>query len=366
MVFRNILLVLGLVFALASCGFPAGAPIESQVLAEAEAENPSFVVVDVSGETLPKISKWPATGWRGQYRWLEQGGGGAGSIIRPGDVVDLVIWDNQDNSLLTAPNTKSTTMKGIMVSPAGSVFVPYVGEVVINGLSPDAARAEVQKEVERIAPSAQVQLTMMAGENNTVDLVRGVSRPGPIDLPSRNYTILSVIAQGGGIQNNLRNPIVRLIRAGKSYEIRAEDLMADPRRNIVMRGGDKVIVEEDQRYFVAAGATGDRIIYFDRERISAMEALSMAGGPSEARADIKGILILRDYPDSAVRADGIKGPEKPRVVFSVDLTSADSLFAAREFLVQPGDLVMVTESPMIGVNSIIGLVSQALLVRSRL
>lgn len=339
--------------------------MQSEILAAAGKEDPDFAVVEVSSENLDRVAAWPATGWRGNYRWLQAGGGGSSAAIRPGDIVDLVIWDNQDNSLLTAPNTKSTTMRGMTVSPSGAIFVPYVGDVVINGLSPDQARAEVQKEVERIAPSAQVQLAAVAGENNTADLVRGVSRPGPVQLSSRNVTILSLIANGGGIANNLRNPLVRLIRAGNTYEIRAEDLMSDPRRNIVIRGGDKVIIEEDGRYFVSAGATGDKIVYFDREHVTAMEALSMAGGLLENRADPKGILILRDYPRSAVRADGVKGPEMQRVVFTVDLTSADSLFAAREFEVNPGDLVMVTESQMVGVNSLLGLVSQALLARSR-
>lgn len=366
MVFRNILLALGVVSVLGSCGFPASAPVESDILAEAKAENPDFAVVEVNRANLPRIAAWPATGWDGHYTWLQAGGGGSANLIRPGDLIDLVIWDNQDNSLLTAPNSKSTTMRELPVSPSGAIFVPYVGDVVINGLAPDAAREEVQKEVERIAPAAQVQLSVVAGQNNTVDLVRGVARPGSVSLPSRNFTILSLIAQGGGIDSRLRNPLVRLIRGGKTYEIRAEDLLSDARRNIVMRGGDKVIVDEDSRYFVAAGATGNKIFYFEKEQITAMEALSIAGGLRESRADPKGILILRDYPARAVRADGVKGPTMERVVFTVDLTSADSLFAAREFLVQPGDLVMVTESPMVGVNAIIGLVSQGLLARSRL
>jgi polysaccharide export outer membrane protein len=54
------------------------------------------------------------------------------------------------------------------------------------------------------------------------------------------------------------------------------------------------------------------------------------------------------------------------VVFSVDLTSADGLFAARSFRIQPGDLVLVTESPMVGVSQALGLVSTALLARNRL
>lgn len=366
MILRRVLLVVSAVFSIASCGFPAGAPIQAEVLAQADAKNPDFAVVEVNRANLARISAWPATGWRGHYRWLPAGGGAASAVIRPGDRIDLVIWDNQENSLLTDPNTKSTQMKGIDVTPAGTIFVPYVGEVVVNGLSPDSARKQVQQEIERIAPSAQVQLTAAAGENNTVDLVRGVSRPGPVVLPSRNTTILSLISQGGGISSNLRNPLVRLIRAGQTYEIRAEDLLSDASRNIVMRGGDKIIVDEDERFFVAAGSTGDQLVYFNREHISAMEALSMAGGLREDRADPKGILILRSYPASAVRADGLKGPEMEEVVFSVDLTSADGLFAARSFRIQPGDLVLVTESPMVGVSQALGLVSTALLARNRL
>ena len=350
----------------AGCGFPAGAPFQAEVLAEAQSDQPTFDVVEVSRANLPRIESWPSTGWAGHYRWLTAGGGGPTNIIRAGDRIDLVIWDSQENSLLTTPNTKSTVMKGLAVSPNGTIFVPYVGEVVVNGLTPDAARQLVQDEIERIAPSAQVQLETVAGETNSVDLVRGVNRAGPVQLPSRNFTILSLIAQGGGIDPRLRNPLVRLLRNGKTYEIRADDLFADASRNIAMRGGDKVIVDEDARFFVAAGATGDQIIYFDRERITAMEALSMAGGLFENRADPKGILILRDYPASAVRADGGAGPKLAQVVFTVDLTSADGLFAAREFQVNPGDLVMVTESPMVGVSQAISLAGQALLIRARL
>lgn len=366
MVIRKILLLVGLLSGLSACGFPAGAPIQSQVLAQANAEDPHFEVVEVSRENIGRIAAWPPTGWGGRYRWLQAGGGANATVIRPGDRIDLVIWDNQENSLLTTANAKSTVMNGLEVSPAGTIFVPYVGDVVINGLSPDTARAEVQKEVARIAPSAQVQLSTKPGQNNTVDLVRGVARPGPVVLPSRNFTILSLISQGGGISSKLRDPLVRLIRAGKTYEIRADDLLADPRRNIVMRGGDKVVVDEDDRYFVASGATGDNIVYFGKEHLSAIEALSLSGGLLESRADPKGLLILRDYPKRAVRADGKRGPTMQQVVFTVDLTSADGLFAARRFEINPGDLLLATEAPMVGVGQSLSLIREVLAVRAGL
>ena len=355
-----------LVYGLAGCGFPAGAPIQAEILAEAEADDPTFEVVEVSRANLPRIASWPSTGWRGHYRWLTAGGGGPTNLIRAGDLVNLVIWDSQENSLLTSPAAKATEMEGMVVAPGGTIFVPYVGEVVINGLPPDAARQVVQREVERIAPSAQVQLNLVPGTTNSVHLVRGVTRPGPVALPSRNYTILNAISEGGGISTTLRNPLVRLIRGGKTYEIRADTLLSDASRNIAMRGGDKIIVDEDKRYFVVAGATGDRIVDFEREHITAMEALSMAGGLSETRANPGGILILRDYPAAAVRSDGVGGPKMPQVVFTVDLTSADGLFAAREFEINPGDLVMVTEAPMVTIVQILDLAADGLLIRARL
>jgi len=280
LVLRGILLVLLLVGSLAGCGFPAGAPIQAQILAESESDEPTFEVVEVTRANLPRIDGWPATGWSGHYRWLTAGGGGPTNLIRTDDRIHLMIWDSQENSLLNTPGSKVTEMKGLIVSPGGTIFVPYVGEVPVGGLTPDSAREVVQREIERIAPSAQVQLSTVAGTTNSIDLVRGVKQPGPVALPSRNYTILNAISEGGGISTNLRNPLVRLIRGNRTFEIPAEKLLADGTHNIAMRGGDKVIVDEDQRRFVVAGATGDRIVNFSREKVTAMEALSLSGGLS--------------------------------------------------------------------------------------
>jgi len=76
-------------------------------------------------------------------------------------------------------------------------------------------------------------------------------------------------------------------------------------------------------------------------------------------ANPKGILILRDYPQTAVRTDG-KGPSRDRMIFAMDLTTADGLFSAGEFLLQDRDLVLVTQSPLVNTRTIVGVVSAAL------
>lgn len=59
-----------------------------------------------------------------------------------------------------------------------------------------------------------------------------------------------------------------------------------------------------------------------------------------------------------MRSDGT-GPDRERVVFTIDLTSADGLSSARQFALTNGDLVYVTESRIARTRTILGLVGTA-------
>jgi polysaccharide export outer membrane protein len=53
-------------------------------------------------------------------------------------------------------------------------------------------------------------------------------------------------------------------------------------------------------------------------------------------------------------------------VFSIDLTTADGLFSAGKFMVQPQDLLLATESPIADVRSVFSLLSPSLALYTRL
>ncbi len=359
--------VLGLVlFAVPACSLPRGAAITSEIVNEENAESPTYQVIRVGRANAAAIAAWPGTGTNDSFHWPQASSGPQSAIIRPGDKVTLAIWDNQENSLLTQADGKNVVMPGLTVSPTGTIFVPYLEEVVVNGQTPAQARREVQNRLSSIVPSAQVQLELEPGQNNSVNLVSGVTKPGSFPLPDRNYKILSLIAQGGGIAPTLRNPQVQLQRGNTTYRIRADQLFSSGAHNITLRGGDSVVVTEDQRYFTAFGATGNEsLIKFEQDKITALEALSILGGLSENRANPKGVLVLRDYGVAALRPDG-SGPSKPQVVFAFDMTSADGLFAARKFQIQPEDTVMATESAVTSVRTVLGLVGSAFGVASNI
>lgn len=353
-------------FVLAGCSLPRGAALETEIAQANQSEEQGYSVEYVTRDNLKSLASWPETGWHGHYHWLASQSGPGYARIQAGDTVSLTIWDNEVNSLLTSEGQKQTQINDMIVSPSGEIFVPYVGQVRISGMTVADARENVQSQLENFAPSAQLQLTHEPGTNSTVDLVSGVTRPGSYPLESLNVSLLSMIAAGGGISPSLNYPIVQLMREGRTYRIPAKTLLEDASKNVTMRGKDKVIVVDDDRYFIALGATGsERQVFFEQEKLTALEALSILGGLNDSRANLKGVLILREYGRKQLRSDR-SGPSEEDTVFVVDLTSADGLFAARNFQIYPGDTVLATESSVTSVQTVFGLIGSAVGLANRL
>lgn len=342
--------------SLGACSLPRGAALQSEIVNAQDDELAAFQVVPVSRDNVSSLTQWPLTGWHGHYHWFDAAGGPPSPLLQTGDLVTLTIWDNQESSLLTAPGQRNVVLPDMAVGANGAIFLPYVDEVRVRGLTPDAARRRVQSALETIVPSAQVQLNHTPGHKSSVDAVRGLASPGSYPLPDRNYSILSLISEAGGISTSLRNPLVRVIRGGTTYEIRANTLLENASRNVTLRGGDKIIVDEDDRSFIALGATGsEQLVYFEQEHLTTLEALAIVGGLADTRADLQGLLILREYAGKDLALDD-SGPQKDQVVFTFDLTSADGLFAARKFQVNPDDVVIASESPITSARTVLGLI----------
>lgn len=332
--------------ALAGCALPRTAATTAEVLRGTEAEDSNVQVIAVTREGLEDLRHWPRPAGLSRHNWPTASAQPTARTIRAGDTVALAVWDSQPDSLIATAEQRVVPMQNIAVSPSGRIFVPYVGEVRVSGLTAEDARREIESQMRAIVPDGQVQLAVTPGAGNTIEVVTGVARPGSVAMPETSPTILAVLAQAGGIAPTLRNPLVRLNRAGQGYAIPARSLFSDPRHDIQLRGGDRILIEEDQRNFIALGAAGrQQVVYFEREEISALDALSSVGGLVANRASLLGVMVLREYPANALRETG-HAPRKPWVVFTFDLTNADGLFAASNFTIAPGDVVLASESPL--------------------
>ena len=360
------------VLVAACSSVPRGAGFQSEVLAASNAGQLTgedlvydFAVFEISRDILPTLAHWPQNGSR-KYHWINRQVQPASSIIAPGDVLDVAIWDAEENSLLTSAGQRVARLQAIAVNSDGRIFIPFVGNMKVSGMSPQTARAQIETQLIATIPSAQVQISVVPGRANTANLVGGVSAPGVYPLPDRDYTLLSLLAQGGGVRSNIKSAQVRLMRGPDVYGISLERLYADPKLDTTLIGGDLVIVEEDDRYFLSLGATGSEALHnFPKDRVTALDALAIVGGVSDARADPQGILILREYAMSAVRPDLSSGPPQTRVVFTMDLTTADGLFSAAKFDVQSGDLVYATENPVNAAQTVLSIFGSVLGIATR-
>lgn len=345
---------------LAGCAsFPRSAGLQSEVLRNADNSDPeaAFAVYPVTRDFLPVVASWHTTGAHPAQNWLPRRGGPSGRVILSGDTVNIAIWDADPNSLLKGGDEPSVRLVPMTVSTQGTVFVPYVGAITVGGMTDQQAREAVQEAMKSISESAQVQLQSQAGPRHSFNLVSGVNRPGQYPLVERDMSVLSAIALGGGVAASFENPQLRLVRGSQSYTIPVARLFASPDLDATLRAGDRLIVEEEKRHFLALGASGrQETVIFPKDHVTALDAMTLIGGLSDRTADPRGILILREYPAQAVRQDGVSGPERDRVIFTIDLTSADGLFSAGNFAIASGDLVLATESPVGSARTALGLI----------
>lgn len=364
MVRSGILLVS--ILALCACNAPRGAGFQSEVLdtfnTDEDAEvTRDFGVFAITRDGLPVVADWPRTGRSGGGDWIPARTQPANTLIAPGDVLKVAVWDAEENSLLTTQGQRAAQLQDMQVSADGRIFVPFVGEIRVAGMAPATARQRIEEELVSTVPSAQVQLTLEQGRTNTANLVSGVNRPGVYPLPDTNTTLLELIAEGGGIENSFENPQLRLFRGRDRYAVSVDRLFKNPELDTVMRGGDRVIVEEEERSFLSLGAANRQSVHlFPTDQVTALDALAIIGGVEDSRANPEGVLVLREYASGAVRADGVSGPSHARMVFTIDLTSADGLFSAGRFLIHDGDLVYATESPLVSTRSIVATIGAGL------
>jgi polysaccharide export outer membrane protein len=343
-----------LCFGLAGCGLPRGAGFQAEVLAASSFDKNEdgtvertydFAVFEVTRETLPVLKSWPDLGTR-HYRWINDRQAATSMIIAPGDKLQLTVWDAEENSLLSGTGQRVTPLQEVEVSSNGQIFVPYIGNLKVSGMAPETARQRIEEELTQTIPSAQIQLIAAPGRANTANIVTGVGAPGIYPLAYRNVKLLDLLSLAGGVPPDLVNPQVKLARGNEVFGISYDRLLSNPALDTNVRGGDRIIVEAEDRTFLSLGATGTQAIHpFPQEDVSALDAIAIVGGVNPTRANPEGILVLREYDAAQIRSDS-SGPPQDRVVFTLDLTSADGLFSAAQFKIQPNDLVYGTESAL--------------------
>lgn len=345
---------------LASCGLPRPGPNRSEIFAGSVMQEGDAFILTVDDRINRIAGVTPALGFSAGF----EGAGVLGSdTIQPGDILGLTIWENVDDGLLVPAGQNATVLEEVQVDGAGFIFVPYAGRIRASGNSPEAIRRLIAEKLEEQTPDPQVQVRRLAGDGTTVSVLGGVGAQGVYAIERPTRTLTAMLARAGGVAIRPEIAQVTVVRGNHTGTIWYQDLYAHPAHDIALRGGDRIVVEEDRRTFTVLGATGTQNrVPFDSQTVSAIEAIATVGGLSTAAADPTGVFVFRNEPEAIARQlvgrDDLVGTQ--RVVYVLDLTRPNGMFMARDFAIRDGDTVYVTEAPFVQFNKTIAAITGTL------
>ncbi|MBV7378304.1 polysaccharide biosynthesis/export family protein [Maritimibacter dapengensis] len=332
---------------LTSCDvLPRSGPNKQEIYAGSVQREGDAFVVAANDRVTRATAVVPALGFSSNFINAGQVGS---DTVRPGDVLGVAIWENVEQGILASAGAPAA-LQEVQVDGSGFIFIPYAGRIKAAGNSPEAIRRIVTDKLATQTPDPQVLITRVAGDGATVSITGAVSAQGVYAIERPTRTLGAMLARAGGVAVNPEVAVVKIIRGHTTGQIWYQDLFEDPRLDIALRNGDRILVEADTRAFTALGATGTQTrVNFSTQNLSALEAIAQVGGLNPTLADPTGIFVFRN--EDAEIANNVLGRTDlvgaQRMVYVLNLTEPNGMFTARDFVIRDGDTVYVTEAPYV-------------------
>lgn len=152
-------------------------------------------------------------------------------VMRPGDALKIAVWREKELS------------GEYVIDARGLVQIPGLGDIVVAGLTPEQVKERLKERlVERgiVAPEIAVQPVIR------VSVLGEVRNPGLLSVePGTNLIHLITLAGGPTERANMR--AVRVIRAGRPYEVNLESALAGSAAGRVVLFSNDVVFLDRKR-----------------------------------------------------------------------------------------------------------------------
>ena len=280
-----------------------------------------------------------------------QKGGGAFGGIGVGDALRVTIWEAGDVGLFATQDRKSTDVNG-RVDTDGTIALPYAGRFPVAGRRLSDVEATIVQRLQGQAAQPQVTVIVMENVASSVSVQGEVNKPGPYPIAKADQRVLDAIAMAGGAKYPPYETFVSLTRGRTKMQTYLQDVIDKPETfNVLISGGDAVLLTQRQRKFLAFGAVvqpGEQVFHKEAPRLS--DGLGQVMGLDPNRSDAKGIYLFRREPLDLARRYGLQPLAEDQgtmpIVYQLDLKDPTSFFAMTSFPLQPNDILFVSTAPL--------------------
>ncbi|MEW6219560.1 MAG: polysaccharide biosynthesis/export family protein [Thermodesulfobacteriota bacterium] len=157
-------------------------------------------------------------------------------IIGYGDVLEVVVWKNQDLS------------RAVTVLPDGTISLPLLGELMAAGKTAGQLKKEIEGQL--VPYMAEPVLSVIVKEVNSflVFVIGKVTRPGSMALHT-HLNVLQALAMAGGLNAFAKGDEIKIFRTGPGGGIQVLPFDYDTAasgenltQNIRLERGDIIVV----------------------------------------------------------------------------------------------------------------------------
>jgi polysaccharide export outer membrane protein len=324
------------------CGLPTVGPNKSQLLTPSSGVAVPALVVEVDDRVLSLSRLDHNTGFGPEFSTVV----GRTDVIQAGDQITITVFENVQNGLFGGDGAPAI-LGPFTVDQAGKIFVPFAGTIPAVGRTAPALRQEITTRLADQTPDPQITVRRTAGDGASVSIT-GTNAQGIYPITQSTARLSAMIARAGGVRTEPAVTEVTVVRGPHRGTVWLRDLHQGRAKDIALRNGDRVIIQEDRRRFSLLGAfRAQGLVDFPQPQLSALEAVAHARGLNPNTADPTGVFVLRR--ETAEVADKLTGqgpfPAPQRIVYVLNLTAPNGLFLAREFAIRDGDTLYVSEAP---------------------
>ncbi len=299
-----------------------------------------------------------------------------GTKVGIGDTLEVTIWEASPPALFGTPNldpsvgvsmegSRPNTFPGFMVGPSGAISIPFAGEVPVAGRTVTQIQRDIVRRLQGRAHLPQVIVRIAQNVTSTVSVLGDVKQPMQVPLTPHGERVLDAIAQAGGTNQALDRMTVQITRGNIVRSMAAEDIIADPRNNVVLESGDVVTVSYQPYSFTVLGAAGkNEEVPFEGVGITLSQALGRVGGLNADQADPKGVFIFRWEKPSPGSGLAVAGQANETgatpVIYRIDMQQPQTYLAAQKFAMRDGDVLYVSNSSVAELRRFIGVIASSM------
>lgn len=267
--------------------------------------------------------------------------------IGPQDILLFTVWDHPEITLPLG-QFRQDNAAGMIVEDDGHLFFPYVGRLMVKGLTVTQLREVLTTRLSKVLQNPQIDVKVIAYRSQKVYVGGEVKAPAVYNVSDVPFTLMEAVNRAGGFLPGADDSRLLLTRGEKTWRLNFQELMSSGNlgSQIVLKDGDTLHVPNvnDDPVYLLGEVARPGLVPLQHGNLSLAQALTTSGGVLNASADARSIYVIR-------KGEGPNGVN----IFHLDGRNPATMVMADQFWLQPRDIVYVDSGTLVRFNRVMNL-----------